>query len=150
MNTEPGKKEIYQVVYTSHAVKEFSQEMLAALLEHSRHHNAVHDITGVLMHHDSFFAQCLEGPAAEVTTLLERIAHDERHHHFAVVFEQTSAARAFPQLVHGLHGAFGLGGAQPLYRPMGKARANLPRTQPRLSGVCVATLAVGHAQFRLR
>ena len=96
MNTEPGKKEIYQVVYTSHAVKEFSQEMLAALLEHSRHHNAVHDITGVLMHHDSFFAQCLEGPTDKVTALLERIAQDERHAHFAVVFEQTSAARAFP------------------------------------------------------
>ena len=96
MSTESRNKEIYQVVYTSHATRKFSQEMLAALLEHSRHYNAVHDITGVLMHHDSFFAQCLEGPADKVTALLERIARDERHYHYAVVFEQTSAARAFP------------------------------------------------------
>ena len=88
---------VYQIVYTSHARTRFSQEMLASLLEHSRCHNAAQGVTGVLMHHDGFFAQCLEGPAAEVTALLERIVRDERHQNVVVVSEQTTARRAFPE-----------------------------------------------------
>ena len=96
MNTN-SNEDVYQIVYTSHATTEFSQAMLASLLEHSRRHNAAQGITGVLMHHESFFAQCLEGPATQVSALMKRIALDKRHQNVVTVFEQTTAARAFPE-----------------------------------------------------
>lgn len=90
-------EDVYQIVYTSHATTEFSQAMLTSLLEHSRRYNAARGITGVLMHHESFFAQCLEGPANEVNTLLKRIVRDSRHRNVVTVFEQATAVRTFPE-----------------------------------------------------
>ncbi len=95
---------ILQRVYISHAHRDFSDEALLGLLERSRRYNTARGITGVLMCHGSFFAQCLEGPAAEVDTLFGRMERDERHHSVVVVFEQLTEQRAFSQWSMGYTG----------------------------------------------
>ena len=97
MDMEPNREEIYQVVYTSHTTAKFNEGMLVSLLNHARRTNANLGLTGALMYHAGFFAQCLEGPAEVVSALLERIIRDERHHNFVIVFEQTTTKRAFPK-----------------------------------------------------
>ena len=97
MDTEPSRKEIYQMVYTSHATPKFNEGMLVSLLNYSRRTNANLGLTGALMYHAGFFAQCLEGPTEVVNALLERIIRDKRHQNFVIVFEQTTTKRAFPK-----------------------------------------------------
>ena len=97
MNTESSRREIYQLVYTSHATDKFNEGMLVTLLNYSRRNNATLGLTGALMYHAGFFAQCLEGPVEVVDALLEQITRDERHKNFAIVSEQTTTRRAFPR-----------------------------------------------------
>ena len=95
---------ILQLVYTSHARRPFSDHELLNLLTKSRRHNTSHGVTGVLMCHGDFFAQCLEGPTSEVDALFRQIEKDGRHHSVAIVFEQLSEGRAFSQWSMGYTG----------------------------------------------
>lgn len=93
--TENGH-DILQLVYTSHATSKFGDDALLNLLKRARRYNAAKGITGVLIVHDDFFAQCLEGSPMEVAELFGRIEHDGRHHGVVVVLEQRVAERSFP------------------------------------------------------
>lgn len=95
--TESEPQSVLQLVYTSRASVRFSDAMLAQLLVGARRYNAAAGITGVLMVHDGFFAQCLEGPPEEIRELFGRIERDPRHTNVVVMFEHPSARRAFPE-----------------------------------------------------
>ncbi len=88
---------ILQLVYTSRATSRFTDDALLNLLKRARRYNAARGVTGVLMVHDDFFAQCLEGPEAEVGELFGRIERDGRHHGVTVMLEQPSDTRAFSE-----------------------------------------------------
>ena len=68
-----------QIVYGSRQVFPFEGLGLVSLLAEARAYNARHAITGVLLHANGMFVQCLEGPSAAVASLYERIVHDPRH-----------------------------------------------------------------------
>lgn len=68
-----------QIVYSSRQVFSFEGLGLVSLLAEARAHNARHGITGVLLHANGMFVQCLEGPSTAVAALYERIVHDPRH-----------------------------------------------------------------------
>jgi hypothetical protein len=53
------------------------------------------DVTGALIHDDSWFAQVLEGTEAAVSATFERISRDERHCDVRLVRIQPVATRRF-------------------------------------------------------
>lgn len=89
---EPG---VYHLLYCSQAMQAFDEEQLADLLEHSLVHNSRQDITGLLCYGNGHFVQVLEGGAAEVEKLFDRIARDRRHHQVHVLSRGVGPVRRF-------------------------------------------------------
>lgn len=58
---------------------------VARILIQSRRNNPRHDLVGALYFGDGCFFQCLEGPAAEVEALFQRLHDDPRHHDLRVL-----------------------------------------------------------------
>ena len=89
------------IVYVSQAVKPFESSELEKLLEHSRIRNLEDDITGLLIYRFNpdykrgNFVQILEGPAAAIDNVWERISNDRRHHTIVVVEEGDIDTRMF-------------------------------------------------------
>lgn len=95
MTQTPAETDLYQLVYTSRADVPFRDDALLNLLKRARRYNAAKGITGVLMVHGDLFAQCLEGPKAEVEELFGRIEGDGRHYGVTVLLEQNVSERTF-------------------------------------------------------
>lgn len=93
--TQASGETDYQLVYTSRANVPFRDDALLNLLKRARRYNAANGVTGVLMVHGDFFAQCLEGPRAEVEELFGRIEGDGRHYGVTVLLEQNVPERTF-------------------------------------------------------
>lgn len=70
---------LYELLYTSHANQDLSDEDLAQLLDQSRKRNATIGISGLLIYHNQEFVQLLEGEKDQVQALYDRIALDDRH-----------------------------------------------------------------------
>ncbi len=83
------------LVYVSSAVELFSQAELRALLDTSRRNNARSGITGMLLYKDGNFMQVLEGPAASIRDVHERIGRDPRHTGLITLMERPIAQRQF-------------------------------------------------------
>ncbi len=58
--------------------------------------NASCDVTSVLLHDGVYFFQYLEGPAAGVADVYERICRSARHHGIIQLFNQPIGRRYFP------------------------------------------------------
>ena len=71
--------DIKQLVYASQQVFEFDNLALVSLLYNARERNEKLGVTGVLLHCNGMFVQCLEGPARHVDALYEKIRRDHRH-----------------------------------------------------------------------
>jgi EAL domain-containing protein (putative c-di-GMP-specific phosphodiesterase class I) len=84
-----------QIIYTSAATREFSQDELANLLRQSRQHNAQVGITGILLHSQGSFFQVLEGDEKVIDALVEHIAHDPRHTNLTVIIREPISHRSF-------------------------------------------------------
>ncbi len=95
---------ILQLVYTSRSVKPLSDAELLNLLVKARNFNTANAITGVLMCHNDFFAQCLEGPVVETYGLFRRIKEDSRHHDVVLVFDELTEQRVFSEWSMGYTG----------------------------------------------
>ncbi len=75
-----SESKLYTLVYTSRAIRSFSEGELDALLEQSRTRNSAAGITGMLVHLAGSFMQVLEGSEQAVTELFaEKISNDPRH-----------------------------------------------------------------------
>ncbi|GGY10450.1 BLUF domain-containing protein [Paludibacterium paludis] len=85
-----------RLIYTSHARPALSAASLPALVEHWRRHNAVHDITGLLVHAHEAFLQILEGPDAAVGELFSEIRKDSRHTRLRLLCREYADERIFP------------------------------------------------------
>ena len=84
-----------QIVYCSDAMTEFSPQQLVALLERSRVNNQARGITGMLLYRGGRFLQVLEGEAANVHPLVDRIGRDPRHHRVVLSSETEIDVRDF-------------------------------------------------------
>lgn len=87
--------ELKYLVYTSVATREMSPSDLESILHTARTHNERAGITGALLHRDGGFIQFLEGPPAEIDSLMDSIAADDRHSHVRVVLVERITERSF-------------------------------------------------------
>lgn len=88
----------FQIIYQSTSLVPFTDDELAALLQHSHTNNRRNDISGLLLYTpDGRFLQVLEGERDTVRALYhERIARDPRHHNCQLLSEGSAAERCFP------------------------------------------------------
>ena len=86
---------MFALLYVSSAAKPFTSDELADLMRAAREHNAVADITGMLLYKDGNFMQLLEGPQASVQALFAKIAADPRHTGAITLLRESIADRAF-------------------------------------------------------
>ncbi|MCB1587782.1 MAG: BLUF domain-containing protein [Xanthomonadales bacterium] len=87
--------ELVGKAYESQALRQFSADELAELLDDARNFNCHVGVSGVLFHHLGRFFQYLEGPANGVRAAYARIEGSARHHQIKVLFEDVVPERHF-------------------------------------------------------
>ena len=84
-----------QITYISTARPEFPATAIDEILAASRGNNAVAGVTGLLLYDGYRFLQALEGEAAAVTKVYERIKSDPRHRAIVLLSSREISERAF-------------------------------------------------------
>lgn len=97
-----------ELVYVSRAQKRFTTDELKDMLSAFRKNNESLDISGLLLY-DGFgtFIQMLEGSAASVKSLYNKISQDDRHSRINLLGDTSISSRSFPDWQMGfrnLHG----------------------------------------------
>lgn len=92
---------LHTLVYVSHATAEQTETAVERLLLDARANNARDGITGVLLHRDGSFMQCLEGTEAAVHRTFARIQADPRHDGVIVLLDEPIPERSFPDWTMG-------------------------------------------------
>ena len=88
---------LHRLVYMSTAVGVLRAEELDRIYLRAKTVNARAGITGLLLFYEGVFLQALEGPAAGVMSLAERLRKDRRHSGMITLESQTIEQRAFPE-----------------------------------------------------
>ncbi|WP_426059897.1 BLUF domain-containing protein [Hymenobacter sp. B1770] len=83
------------IFYMSRAVCPLSDQDLQVLLDQCRRDNVRHNITGVLFYSHGNIAQLIEGDAAVLEPLFDKIASDGRHSNVVRLVSKTIATRSF-------------------------------------------------------
>jgi len=86
-----------QLVYVSQAVRKMSAEDLRSIHATARTNNEHIDVTGSLFYNGGWFLQVLEGPAATLSKLYEKIERDPRHKNSRVLYNEPATFRTFPR-----------------------------------------------------
>ncbi len=85
-----------QILYASVNARADDQPAdVAAILEQSRHNNAIDGITGLLWTDGERFLQVIEGEAGAVDACYTRICADTRHRDIVKIIEQAIESREF-------------------------------------------------------
>jgi len=84
-----------QIIYISTARPELPARAIDEILAASRGNNAVAGVTGLLLYDGYRFLQALEGDAAAVTKVYERIKADPRHRAVVLLSSREISERAF-------------------------------------------------------
>ena len=88
---------INQLVYMSQAVRKMSQDDLLAIQQTAKTNNGPLDVTGSLFYNGGWFLQVLEGPAATLDELYEKIDRDPRHKNSRILYNEPANFRTFPR-----------------------------------------------------
>lgn len=83
------------IVYFSSSVSLFQESDLVALLQQSRHNNALAGISGILLINQGSIVQVLEGNREVVEALYKRIEQDRRHTDVIKVVDVPIEKRSF-------------------------------------------------------
>jgi Sensors of blue-light using FAD len=86
---------MYHLVYTSHAIKPFTDEELFNLLRQSRERNKEFSVSGILLYVQGKFMQVLEGKKSFVEEIYSSIQRDTRHNRVTLLLEGDSPKRIF-------------------------------------------------------
>lgn len=86
---------LHRVVYMSTAVGVLRADELDRIYLRAKSANAGAAITGLMLFYEGMFLQVLEGPAAGVTSLMERIRRDRRHSGLTILESSPIAERSF-------------------------------------------------------
>lgn len=92
-----------RIVYSSSTERSLSKEELEVILATARRHNAVHDITGLLLYRDGVFIQALEGEERKVRSLYATICQDGRHRRITTLVDEKITERDFSNWSMGFH-----------------------------------------------
>ncbi len=95
-NNKHMNESIFQLVYTSQALKPITAESLNDILTISRKNNSRDGITGFLALRNDYFLQLLEGEESKVRECFSRISTDARHRMVTVQGEVKTSARTMP------------------------------------------------------
>ncbi|HVE16102.1 MAG TPA: BLUF domain-containing protein, partial [Chthoniobacterales bacterium] len=87
---------MFQIVYLSSGVREFSETDLQELLEDSRRRNELRGVTGALFHRERHFLQVIEGAESDVRRLYRSICADRRHRILQTLWVEQIAERSYP------------------------------------------------------
>jgi len=88
---------LHRTVYMSTAIGVLRAEELDRIYLRAKSANSREGVTGLMLFYEGVFLQVLEGPAAGVTSLLEKIRRDRRHANLVVLETGAVGARSFPQ-----------------------------------------------------
>ena len=88
---------INQLVYISQAVRKMSADDLRDIHARARANNELIDVTGSLFYNGGWFLQVLEGPAATLSKLYQKIEADPRHKNSRVLYNEPATFRTFPR-----------------------------------------------------
>ena len=88
---------LHRLVYMSTAVGVLRADELDRIYLRAKSTNARAGITGLLLFYEGAFLQALEGPAAGVMSLAERLRRDRRHSGMITLESQSIEERAFPE-----------------------------------------------------
>lgn len=89
---------LHRVIYASrwsNVLGEDSEAALHRIVATSIGNNRTRDITGLLVAHEGWFLQTIEGPEAPVTDLMARIVKDPRHRGLRILSEGPVDGRLF-------------------------------------------------------
>ena len=91
--------QLCRAIYISQAVGNAGSNLLsvAEILGVSERNNRRDRLTGVLLAHDGWFLQALEGARTDIDRLMTRLHKDPRHTGIRMLGFETIAERAFPQ-----------------------------------------------------
>lgn len=99
---------LLSLIYVSSAVKSLKQSDIVDILRVSRSANAKRDITGILLFKDGNFMQILEGEAANVEELYQKLSKDKRHTGLITLRRMTISTRSFGEWKMGFRDVHGL------------------------------------------
>jgi hypothetical protein len=102
MTAPTAQEDLVQLAYVSAATVAFDGTRLKTLLSKARANNAGLGITGMLLFHQGWFLQVLEGPTAAVTAVISRIEKDSRHNRLMVLTRRPLSGRSFGDWSMGL------------------------------------------------
>ncbi|MFT4248911.1 MAG: BLUF domain-containing protein [Pseudomonas sp.] len=88
---------IFAIAYTSRARRPMTVAEVDQLVIDANAHNAMHQVTGVLLHDGNRFFQYFEGPRPGVDAVYARIRRSSKHVILAENFNGLSARRYFAQ-----------------------------------------------------
>jgi Sensors of blue-light using FAD len=86
---------LLQLIYASRPFG-YDDLTLGSILNTARLNNGRDDITGALICREDLYLQLLEGPAARVEALYQRIERDDRHAELVKLRSENVGARMFP------------------------------------------------------
>ena len=86
---------LIQLIYVSSASHELGQDELDSILDAAACNNAALQVTGMLLYAGGSFMQILEGEAAAVDQIFERVSHDSRHANIFVLERDSVSRRSF-------------------------------------------------------
>ena len=86
---------LHQLVYLSESTSKMSSDDLLPILNQAKPNNAAIDVTGSLFYNGGWFLQVLEGPAATLAALYDKIAKDPRHRHLRLLYNEPAEFRTF-------------------------------------------------------
>ncbi|MCG8380396.1 MAG: BLUF domain-containing protein [Proteobacteria bacterium] len=87
---------MYELIYCSHATKDFSEDELVEMLTTFRACNNVHKVSGILVYDKMEFIQLIEGEKKTIQQLYNNICNDKRHSNINLFFEGPIRDRNFP------------------------------------------------------
>jgi hypothetical protein len=93
---------LQRLIYASHLARGTEPElalMLQDVLVASLRNNLNHRVTGLLLAHDGWFLQALEGPPEGVRAIYERIVQDDRHTAPVLLDQAPIESRAFSRWI---------------------------------------------------
>lgn len=95
--TKPSEHDLGAWTYLSHAARPMTIAEIDSIVIKANAYNAMHQVTGVLLHHQATFFQYIEGPAAGVAAIMARVRAASVHRIREEPFEGAIPKRYFSQ-----------------------------------------------------
>ncbi|HEV7691783.1 MAG TPA: BLUF domain-containing protein [Hyphomonadaceae bacterium] len=87
---------LHRLVYMSTAVGVLRADELDKVYLRAKASNAAAGITGLLLFYEGTFLQLLEGPAAGISSLVQKLRRDKRHANLIILESSPIEERIFP------------------------------------------------------